>query len=390
MSKLEKLEIVKKWIDTWKHLDPQGSPGWLAKRPKECGGSELHTLLTNPSAFVAGKIGFTSVPNMLSMRWGTMFEPIIRSITMILFKTPIYEAGSIPSAEVDRKTYSMDGIGVVDFLNNGVRTPQTTLFEYKGLISRESKEGEVYPGYIPQVLSGMSDLVLPECAIYVEATFRLCKFEDLGPTKTHNLQLHKKQSDKSVLTCGFIGVYANAICAVDGSTKKFEKIVKQANQIDGGIDFGDESEHMEFITKCMKQNLMHTWFSTISLYEFDRIKLLKDHDFKVPRVDADFYTQFDKFVDFCNTKKVICIGFIPWKLFDMNIVHVPKVHGYTLSKKPQIDHAMDIVYDLQKIDDYNLRKAKYEEYFPHKKTVVDVEKMKDITDIMNQFDSIAF
>lgn len=173
---------IAEFIHKYKDLPTQGTPEWLAMRVNTIGGSELNQLIKAKKQLIKSKADLEpSNMSYLPMIWGNVFEDTLRDIVTMLVKTEIYESSSIPSAVVVGKTFSMDGLGLVRYLTtSGTFNYLITLFEFKCPYSREIKQGEIYPDYIPQVLSGMSDLEIPEIALYVEGQFRLSKFHELG------------------------------------------------------------------------------------------------------------------------------------------------------------------------------------------------------------------
>lgn len=365
----QQTQILKKWLKQYDHLAEQGSQKWRDDRVESIGGSELHELLRNESAIVASKIGLRPFLELLPMVWGSVFEPIIRNIIMCLLKTTIHERGSIPSAEVKGKTFSMDGIGIVRFLcdrwddvHKEFFMYLITLFEFKCPWSRMLVQGEIPKDYIPQVKSGMADLQIPDLALYTEGVFRICEFSDLVVgNKNINTQIHKP-TDQMPMVMGYMGLYMEELVEPGEEFKwAFKSLCDSAP-----YDYGSVDSHTKLhdLLKLIKAKIVKVFHSPIlATVEQSRIQYLKGQ--KIPGIETkvDFAASIVSYEKWVDSKKYFNIGLLPWKLIDLNIKPIEKETGYTKKYEPEIHHCIKVVRELRDIKDLNDRIARYSEIY---------------------------
>ena len=117
---------LKHFIDKFKYLPEQGSERWLNERKISIGGSELYSLKKDKKQIIRRKINLDTMVEALPMLWGTVLEDLTQFITSIICGCVILNApGSIPSCEVDGKTYSPDGLGFMRFACSKVNDKDT-------------------------------------------------------------------------------------------------------------------------------------------------------------------------------------------------------------------------------------------------------------------------
>lgn len=334
-----KRDHLQKWLASWTHLPAQGSAEWLAQRGLSCGGSELKKLLSNEEEFVKSKCGLSPMTSNLAMIWGSVFECISRKFSSIIFDAPIYESGSITSAEHCRKTYSLDGIGLVRMRvivdGRAMYGWFYVLFEYKSLWSRVPVYGKVFPDYIPQVKSGLADLVLPELAIYMENTVRICNLKQLkAADANYNTKVHANKSYVP-LAHGYIIVRG-----------------REENR-----DYGDIDTQMDLyqLLSDIKAGVLTIELGSIAICTaalLGKSQFLRAQEQKIKTISHA------KMIEELRGKiadKKNLAGVIPYKIMDTNIVPVEKEVGYTAKYSQEIDEAMDKVDELQKIEDIEER-----------------------------------
>lgn len=360
-------EQILKFLEPYKNQPEQGTKEWIEMRMCKVGGSELNLLLKNEAQFVAQKMGFLDGPlNILSCNWGNIFEPTFRDITSNIFSTKIYEATSIPSIEVADKSYSMDGIGVVEFLCDkwndydcNYKMKMITLFEYKCTFTREPICGEVYSDYIPQVLSGMADLGIPHICLYMESVFRVCRLEKLAHNSYVENWLHANKSHRSWLfgngnpykqlpMCyGFMGLYIKDINLIsdDCDDVVYEWIKK------GNVDFAklNDSNKLNCLFKNIKNKNISVWNSekTYISKEWQRCPWMRSQKKGIADKYVDMDDQVVKFDLWCSENNYTILGILGYKLLDINVVPVEKQVGYTKQYEPQIKSAIDKVKYLK-------------------------------------------
>lgn len=351
-------EALLKWLSQWEKMPPQGSAEWLSQRGGSCGGSELHRLQTGEREFVGQKCGLVTIPSILPMTWGTVFECVARDISEEIFSTDIYESASIPSIEHPLKTFSPDGIGIVELRARNsrglsVRALLYVLFEYKTLWSRIPVPGVVYRDYIPQVKSGLADLGIPDIAIYIEQVIRLCSLRQLRTDDGSCNGIHYKPYTATVqpIATGCMIVYA------DSRTPQTDVWLT-----DPGFDFGETGTGVNIhdLLLAIKTGVLNATLAPISINysrlrarsEFARAQCL---DGKQARLLPGIR---EKVATLERSGRVVA-GFLPFKVMDLNIVPVHKETGYTRRRSDVINAAMEKVFQLQKITNEAERWAAY-------------------------------
>jgi hypothetical protein len=374
-----KLNEIKAFLRPHRHRPAQGTEQWKDDRKLTIGGSELNMLLKDEKRLVGQKCGILPGmgDNILSCNWGSVFENTLRNITSLVLRTPIFEASSIPSAEVDGKTYSMDGMGVVRyFCDEWNGKPYdffmylNTLFEYKCPLSREIVQGEVYADYIPQCKSGMSDLALPDIALYVEGVFRISRFEELGNNPHVEDWLHVSRGKRKTwlseggnpykqlpMSYGFIGFYMDdALIPEEGAC-----LVDWIQS--GNVDFAklENQSQLNKLFKWVRQGLVKTWGSEMVFQsrEWKRCKWFADQRIPIHDHHVDMDKQAVQFHRWVATSSKISLGILGYKLLDINAVPVEKEEGYTRRYEQQIRAALDKVKKLNAIEDPALRRIEY-------------------------------
>lgn len=379
-----KVQTLNDFIDKYKDLPKQGTKEWHAIRG--IGGSELNRLLKDEAGLVANKVGLTKIPDMLAMRWGTLLEDTLRNICCCIFNTNIYEASSIPSADVKGKTFSMDGLGIVRFLFEQADDKDYeffmfmfTLFEFKCPYSREIKQNQVYPEYIPQVKSGMSDLDIPEIALYIEGVFRVSRYEELCNSPWVETWLHKKGNPKNHLpmSYGFIGFYMEVPDIPDES----DGYLLYNWLANGNNDFAklENTNSLNSLLKFMKAGDVKCWSSAqnFSPKEFSRCQYLASQKIPIPKLNCDMDDQLGEFYKFCRLSNFFPLGILGIKLMDINIVAVEKEPHYTKQFEPQILAAIHKINLLNAIEDISERQLVYNQLY-NKKSNVELTDDEDL------------
>ena len=373
-----KLQQIKEFLRPYKNQPKQGSEAWLAMRG--IGGSELNSLLKDEKRLVGQKVGLIRGmgDNILSCNWGTVLETTLRNIVSMVLHTPIFEATSIPSAEVTGKTYSMDGMGVVRyFCDEWDGVPYNffmhlnTLFEFKCPWSREIVQGEIYADYIPQVLSGMCDLALPEIAMYIEGVFRICRHEELGNNTHVEDWMHCSTSAKSWLhesgnphqqlpMCyGFLGFYMEEAVLPDDPESNI--IVDWIQH--GNMDFAklESQSAINKLFKYVRKEVIKVWGSGIVFQkeEWRRCAWFDAQRIPIQERHVDMDGEAVAFHRWCADRDYLCLGTMGYKLLDLNAVPIEKELGYTKKYEPQILAALEKIKLLKAIEDPAERLIEY-------------------------------
>lgn len=223
-----KFQALNAFADSYKHLPEQGTDAWKELRKGFVGGSEVSTILKqnknkSVNKLILEKLGFDRFQGNLITHWGNVFEELIRLYCESTFSCTIRETGSIPYKD-GFLSYSPDGLAVVPThklreqfgeLVGGINEKdpaQLVLFEFKCPHSRIAST-EIPEHYWPQVNIGMNIIDIMETAVFVQATYRRCGFNQLKYNTDHNGRGHFKRADTSgnPVECGFMIIYADAI-----------------------------------------------------------------------------------------------------------------------------------------------------------------------------------
>jgi len=220
--------------------EAQGTSGWLAKRRRAIGGSEMGSLFKIFTEMNAGtpdcenrelltmmisKCGLSSFKNNFHCDWGHLFEPVAQLFLEQLFNCPIYETGSIPSPVMEGTSYSPDGFAVIEtsrimkLIADGVlpkhvlpsgETAINALFEIKSP-SRRTPTDRVPNNYIYQPLSGLCHFKWLDIAYFADFVFRKTSYQSFTShdTKDYDTQYHStcKKSLTYPIGYGMILVY---------------------------------------------------------------------------------------------------------------------------------------------------------------------------------------
>jgi hypothetical protein len=386
----------------------QGSAAWLAGREESIGGADLKNLMSNPKELIRDKLGLKPRFNNVQMSIGNVFEHVLRDTMTYILKSDIHETSSIPSALVPGKHYSPDGLAVVNLLCDRwndipyeFRMHFIALFEFKIVYSREIKHGQVFPAYVPQIMSGMSDLQIPELCIYCEGNLRMAEFEDLDNTPSCIRWLQPKPNPHQLtpISYGFLGLY----CDVKNPTvaEDYQLLLnswlEESHDKHKLIDFaklGDQKQ-LNALFQLIKSGDVKVW-SSQRYYSSQRFLELKTNWLRrqrryPPDQTVDMDTELIKFFREGPPTRAR-IGIIGFKLFDLNIVTVQKDPQYTLKYKELI---VETVQNIKKIkatcgDDMDKRELMLEELYPTKCMEEDVfegdpEIMQSLLDSMLSF-----
>lgn len=360
------LQQIQTLLAQWSHLPAQGSQQWLDARKYTIGGSELHDTITNMRTIVMRKIDLVKMPSVMAMLWGTFMESTVRAVFQHICHCSIEEAGSIPSAVLSGKTYSMDGMGSVVYRTHGQTTRRITLFEFKCLFSRKLVPGAVPVHYQPQIKSGLLDLEICSTGLFAEAVFRSCARTELGYTSARNTALHDRDCVPRASTPAAYGVrcvYASG--ALARGTPAEQRIADKAAR---DTDYGREpASAFEQVIERVKTGEYQVWGSSMA---FDAARAraltraLDDCGFHVRDLVCDVEAETRVFEHWARAHGKTVVAVMPWKLFDLNVVLVDKDPlYYTPEICNSVAECLQLVKKLNDIADVDARKKALDEYF---------------------------
>lgn len=342
---MNKMAILNDFLDKYKNLPKQGSDEWIKSRETTFGGSELAALISKNKnktcrKLLEEKITAEKFEGNSFTFWGQLFEPVHRSILEIIYKTSIYETGSIPWDKEGFK-YSPDGIGIINkdhfikILNedsvthlpknnklidilesNDAQDDITILFEQKAPANRVLNYA-IPEYYVPQILSGLNVINITDIGIYTEAVFKRCPLGKLSIDNIEYTESFRYTNNTCSTRPKFIGVIVLSTPDINYAYDLKTAYFRNKYTSDMYIDYGDCSSDTFF-------NILKEWKQT------NRIELHYINDV------ADFYDRFESIAD-------NIIGIIPWKMFDMQNHIVYRKDDYLDSYHPAIIEGVNTI-----------------------------------------------
>jgi hypothetical protein len=358
-----------------KDLPVQGSEAWINGRLGTVGGSELEHAVSSPAGVVAFKLGLLGRFNSPYMTWGNVMEDQCRLITEWLFNTTVFEAGSVPSCLVPRKTFSMDGICMIPFkmdMNVKVKADGSTfnikgtkllrtIVEYKSPSRYIPIQSKIPTKYVKQISSGLSDIAIADIGLFMEMSYRLAKLDTLNKG---NLEYHTDYHDnpkpdelivKPPLIWGTMGLYITHInpdiekeeLPRGVTEEQVERIVhkligQNKNNIPKDLTELSNSD-VNLLYNLIKSGfikLHHFPLQTDNDELYKRVDFIKIQDISMSN-DANnainnMTDRYNKMADIVN-KNGFVLGFMGWKMFEFNIVPIEKDPEFTLQYKKAVD-----------------------------------------------------
>lgn len=358
-----KTKHLKKLIEDNKHAPAQGSVEWLKSRYFSVGGSEIASFMTdvpynkpyqNIRKLIETKLGIDLFRGSKYTRWGNLCEELTRLYAEHVFKTEIFETGSLPGS-IPHHHYSPDGLGIVDkeYLKkyvsdehyNKLQSICFALFEFKNPYSR-IPDGRIPVHYMIQVQTGLNDIPETDVGIFLDMVVRPCSLATLDWSNNYSSENFTDPFEFSdPVSIGFIGfAYPDDDTEVSVDIKDFENIDFSKSKphvhelevdFDDVIDFGNTSERNFYI---ISQRVVS---KTIKPYYTNPIP----GKFK-------FYHEYEKFEEHCKKEGLIIIGILPYKVFDVRICTVEKKPGFI--KQHHIDMIVKAIKFVKKYKDSSL------------------------------------
>lgn len=403
----------------------QRSPEWYAIRKNTIGGSEISTVIgTNPfnsvKSLLAGKVGISHFNGNTACRWGTLFEHLTEKFTELALKmtTNIKEAGSVPGV-FERQRYSPDGLGIVKLLNcDNDYEWYVILFEFKAPLGT-LPNNKIPKHYAAQVQTGMISIPLTDYTIFVNNCYRKCALSDLDFSSVYDKEYHygdyKKRKygleDETPFACGIICFYQtqsafdNASKVYDCGSESEEYDISDAFKSnddnigsyyslhdcdaelllrDSLIDFGSVSKDMVnrmlelYDRKCIKAVYYPMLLEHRTVNAMPFIQTHKLESAGPTNTDPIAYAErcLERFEVQCTKKKLVPIGFLPWKLMRSNIILEPKDPEWYNTIKEPLEATLKTLNDLNQSAD---PVTAYYELYP----IIDesAEYMKEVSDM---------
>lgn len=407
MDYKKKFDELTAYLNTIGESPAQRTKQWYEIRKTTIGGSEIATILnlnpfSKPMNLIEGKIGISSFNGNTATRWGNLFEQCTEDITKVALKMKdnVQPAGSI-EGKIVRQRYSPDGLGIVEFLNEkDIPDYYTILFEFKSPYG-SLPNGKIPKHYLPQVLTGLCSIDIAEAAIFTNSCFRKCALSDLNFTTKYDGNYH--YGDFKKLKYGLNKEpYAIGMICFYQSNKKNKEVNKyfddlysdnttytmdiHSNCDDGGdYDSGDGDGDGDCYNDIDLEVLLSDKLIDIGMAPKDQTdRLLELHDKKIVKVKyctllpnskmlnnmtlldlhdihhehhehsnapSKYYkNKIKKMQTLCDNNKQKFIGYLPWKIMRLDMIHVARDDDWqeTITKPiEELFKTLDYVLDAE-------------------------------------------
>jgi hypothetical protein len=356
---------------------------WYAAMASTVGGSEMAAImgLSSYAGFydvvlskVAIRRGESGFAGGEACWWGTLFEDAVADYVAADLGAPVVgDAICIRAVEGHRN--SPDGYIVVRVLTDEQgeerlwttadaadmhRTvPRVALLEFKSPASRKPT-GSIPRQYVPQVLSGLAVSPIAQFGIFVDAVFRKCSIFDLGDTPDYDEDYHARDAKRDwslPVAWGIIGVYAPAVDAprhirLGWAAEEWKEGDPSSDGADADASLAAWEINSEYFReRCRRDAPEAADLGEVAPKVFSRaLRLIDRKAFKVRRVGPCFADgrgaplkpgrQVERAVEGLRREAPAgfwLMGVIPWKLFDVSYVPVPRKHNFMEDAKPMID-----------------------------------------------------
>lgn len=305
---MNKQKLLDDFVAKWSDLPPQRSQQWLADRTFSIGASEMGTVLDfnpyqNVRELIERHTDITGLGDRTAMNWGNVMEPVITSLTEIIFNCTIVEMGSIPTAGAQHQRCSPDGVALVKMLGDLIIS-----FEFKAP-ARRMPCGHIPPYYEAQVLACLCAVVPADLGIFVDVVIRRCApehwtFKSLDYCKIY----HRPYNFDSVVAKAVLYFYST-------SDDEFK-----GEPINYGIAPPEDFD-------LLLSNIADA--KTIKT-EYGQVRTANDEDISIED-------------ELNNNIKKNCIGYLPLKIMKVEIIPVKKDPGYVARLQDKIDTIIDII-----------------------------------------------
>ena len=372
----------------------QRSAQWKKLMDTTFGGSEMSALMgINPylsyGKVLRAKLGLEKWDGgSIACWWGSMFEDVVARVVEIDCGTTVL-GDEICIQRIPGHRNSPDGYCIVKiYTDEGgqfrIWTPNSehdpefniiVLLEIKSPY-RRSPEGKVVRQYRPQIWSGLAVSPVAHMGLFIDARFRKCSIEDLGPSLAYDSYYHNDRSPPTEppFAWGLTAIYAprmDASRAVRLGTGADTESTN-AECVGGGLDasmegweiaskyfgYGVDPDQMEIVDfgDCGRDRNSKLFDMMMGLV--DRKKFLVRHsdpclidgrgeDLNSGLSISDAIDTFQR-----NAQdEYVLLGVLPWKLFEIDYVSEMRQPGFFEEIKRMVGDAQAIVASARASED---------------------------------------
>lgn len=326
-----KWEMIRAYVDDKERNGiRQQSQEWHEARRFKIGGSSMSILLgINPFQNLRGLIleraGHTHSDSRIAMHWGNMFEDVIKTYVEHDYKCQII-GEDLYILGPGESTYSPDGLAVIMHPERG---PSAVLLEFKCPFTK-ALGTSVPDNYVAQIKLGL-DIVPADWALYAAAVFRRCTIAQLSGEGYVLTGGQKGVPRPKPRARGAIVLYIDLLDfgrkqqGLTEDTEEHRKAMAKAYDVVmlmaaiGAKNHGDTQIRYDFgesnddtfgkALRLFVDKMVCAYYAPIS------------YDDEPASMDA-VQTAWDAFA---RDKKVITLGVLPWKLYDI-VYHTVDPH----------------------------------------------------------------
>lgn len=366
---MNKHDLLLNFINLNKGLAKQGSEAWKLARKTRFGGSELNSILSKPQDIILDKLGLGSpFYGNIYTDAGSIYEETTRLYIEKKLGTPIYEFGSCPTS-IYGVSISPDGICISDNskvssilthpsgkIQSNCNDSSLILIEIKNPYNR-IPNGKVPKQYLPQIQGGLWGFDILDYALFIDSVIRRCKIRDLY---SNNKFIFNKHTDSEFqgthVACGIIGIYdifhnysdnpikythinnettfksSIDICTPINIGLVDENLLKDIFKITNKLTVKDYliNTHSVVLTSEQIDSDLKSLILRPHLYEDEKLFMFKyDISYYMGNVDKILVKQdLNKLKEYAISNDYKFIGYIPWKILDINIIDVHKDENF--------------------------------------------------------------
>jgi hypothetical protein len=373
---LEKFDCLSKLRDICNNFPKQRSIEWIKNRFSRIGGSEIAKLKgKSPNLYPLIKVRMFpeySFSGNTATRLGIVFENVTILLMNKLFGIDIEEFPAIPGKLLNT-AYSPDGVSII-WLDGMLKL---VLWEFKSPYLG-GINGSIPTKYVPQIKLGMHTLPFLDGCNFVNSIFKICSFYDFySQNMKYNYALYSNKREfvpKQIYAIGVIMLFDNNSTYMHENFTNWKKDIVDC----GGLDKNDLDKILIEITSGR----------LIPEYEFfDILPSIHSHPYFSNGKEEPDSTKSEEYFEKHYErlmKKTKCAAYIPWKLFEFDIIYVENKDPYYFDKNVEkcLKQFGDIMNEYKNND--HTEEKKWEllgKYFP------DVVDDKHFQQFANRYDS---
>lgn len=264
-------------------------------------------------------------------------SPAVRDIGAAVSVLPIEHAAELVNAVAGENTDDGWDIWTTD---RGVPPPHAipvpVLVEFKSPPRRVpgKRNALVPPHYIPQIWSGtdLSRCAGAEMGLFIDAAFRVCRWEGLSFSRGYNTSLHKERRPAAWGDCpfalGVFGLFAREPLPIDPATGKPEV-----------RDLGGREEDVVGGTPRQFDNVCRLIHDRTVVFRPGPVAFSDGRGATLADAAAPPESR--------NPEYPHLVGVIAWKLFQLEYVPVPPRDDFVTEIRPKIEEVLRTAADLR-------------------------------------------